>query len=87
MEPKKVIIVVAERDCCTGNGGTDIHVKACDDRKSAAEWLESSYNTEAEWHGWPTTGVCAADIEDGYELVSPESDPDHDYKWKVQFIY
>ncbi len=77
-----ITIVSTQRDV-TSDNTTSIFVFNTTNRKKAWEYLKEDVKNECSDHGWAKINVRLKDIEEGKHFYSPESDPDHEYVWKV----
>jgi hypothetical protein len=83
--PKTVelITIVSTQREVTEDNTTSIYVFSTTDKKKAWEHLKDDIKNECSDHCWAQIKVRLKDIEEGKYFSSPESDPDHEYVWKV----
>ena len=83
--PKAVefITIVSTQREVTEDNTTSIYVFNTTDKKKAWEHLKEDIKNECRDHCWAQIKVRMKDIEEGKYFRSPESDPDHEYVWKV----
>lgn len=83
--PKAVelITIVSTQREVTEDNTTSIFVFNTTDKKKAWEYLREDVKNECRDHCWAKINVRLKDIEEGKHFYSPDSDPDHEYVWKV----
>lgn len=82
--PRETYVVVkSARD-----GSEPVHVSALayPDAKSAIQGLIDDYDEEALAHDWPAVAINTDGRADGLTVRSPESDPEHDYCWRILLL-
>ena len=82
MQLELITIAATQRDV-TSDNQTSIYVYNTFDKKDAWKWLKDDIKQECTDHCWKNINVRLKDIEEGKHFYSPESDPDHEYVWKV----
>lgn len=81
--PRETYVVVkSARD---GSEPVQVSALAYPDAQSAIDALRKDYDDEALAHDWPMFNPIEGRA-DGLTVRSPESDPEHDYVWRILLL-
>lgn len=77
------VVVKSARD---GSEPVQVSALAYPDAKSAIQGLIDDYDEEALAHDWPAVAINTDGRVAGNVVRSPESDPEHDYCWRILLL-